>query len=108
MLLTAQFERKNGETFAKSSRRENYLVSTLKAQTRVQIPLGPPTFPLERFRDVLIVPTAVLFQLVSPFVGRSVTQSLNDCRLHSSQKWSVSAASSQSGLLRQSVLRLCR
>ncbi len=46
MPLTAQFRSKNGETVAKSSQYENYLVSTLKAQTRVQIPLGPPTFPL--------------------------------------------------------------
>ena len=44
MPLTAQFRSKNGETVAKSSQYENYLVSTLKAQTRVQIPLGPPTF----------------------------------------------------------------
>jgi len=46
MALNAQFKMKNGETFAKSSQCQNCSVSTLKAQTRVQIPLGPPTFPL--------------------------------------------------------------
>ena len=70
MPLTAELKSKNGETFSKSSRCYNCLVFILKAQARVQIPLGPP--PLFKSVSDKPHPSSRFFHRVAPPYNTSI------------------------------------